>query len=168
MIQEVYKNTTYRSQVFLFQSPIFSHTLPPNSAALSLVSWMNPLREHVFTSTDATLEKKKGGKGAKWVSHFSLAASCQHVPQKKGLLLVIKTEYKISAKLTVKPSDCQKDWRKRLVAKMTSLTYLSTLSRTLGNLFVAVPSFKPLWQFCHSYLLSVVIFWVCLKCATRK
>lgn len=29
--------------------------------------------------------------------------------EKKGLLLVIKTEYKISAKLTVKPSDCQKD-----------------------------------------------------------
>lgn len=168
MIQEVYKNTTYRSQVFLFQSPIFSHTLPPNSAALSLVSWMNPLREHVFTSTDATLEKKKGGRepnGCHTSAWQHLANMC---PKKKGLLLVIKTEYKISAKLTVKPSDCQKDWRKRLVAKMTSLTYLSALSRTLGNLFVAMPSFKPLWQFCHSYLLSVVIFWVCLKCATRK
>lgn len=134
MIQEAFKNTTYRNYVFLFPSPIFLHTLAPNSAALSSVSWINSLGQHVFTSTDATLEKKKGGKGAKWVSHSSLAAPYQHVPPpppkkkggKKRLLLVIKTEYKISAK----PSGCQKDWRKCLVAKMTSLTYLSLLSHT--------------------------------------
>lgn len=72
-IQEAFKNTLYRSYIFLFQSPIFSYTLPPNSAALSSVSWINSLGQHVFTSTDATLEKKKGGKGAKWVSHSSLA-----------------------------------------------------------------------------------------------
>lgn len=159
---------------YFYFSLLFSHThFPQNSAALSLVSWINPLRQHVFTSTDATLEKKKRGKGAKWVLHFNLAASCQHVPQKKR-----KKEKRTAFSnqnwiwnqcktRTVKPSECQKDWRKRLVAKMTSLTYLSTLSRTWVTFsYPCLPS--NLWQFCHSYLLSTVIFWDCLKCETRK
>lgn len=38
----------------------------------------------------------------------------------------------------------------------------------LSNLSISVPSIKPLWQFCHSYLLSVVIFLSLFEVRTQK
>lgn len=103
VIQAALKNTTYKSYVFSLQSPIFLHTLPPNSAALPSVSWINSLRQHGFTSTDATSEKRKEGMEPNGC-HTPAWRNLTNVhPKKKGknerLLLVIKTEYKICAKL---------------------------------------------------------------------